>query len=94
MKFTGTAIIQWHLGSIHQSVLLHSGFKDLGAQGYVADGAINFFKGNYYVKIKTYSKKGKVLQAAELLANRIAGMLTGELQCLQCFHNFPQKAGN
>ena len=31
-------------------------FLNLGSQGYTADGAINFFKGNYYVKIRTYSK--------------------------------------
>ncbi len=53
-------------------------FQNLGAQGYVADGAINFFKGNYYVKIKTYSKKEKVLQDAESLATRISGLLTGD----------------
>jgi hypothetical protein len=52
-------------------------FRELGGQGYVADGAINFFKGNYYVKIKTYSKKAKTLQAAELLASRVEAMLEG-----------------
>ena len=42
-------------------------FMNLGAQGYIADGAINFFKGNYYVKIRTYSKSEKTL--ATLRAN-------------------------
>lgn len=53
-------------------------FVNLGAQGYIADGAINFFKGNYYVKIKTYSKKEKVLREEESLATRLAAMLPGD----------------
>lgn len=53
-------------------------FVELGAQGYIADGSINFFKGNYYVKIRTYSKKEKVLKAEEMLANRVASALSGE----------------
>lgn len=53
-------------------------FRDIGAQGYIAGGAINFFKGNYYVKIRTYSKKEKTLQAASTLAVKTAEMLPGE----------------
>lgn len=64
-------------------------FMNLGAQGYAADGSINFFKGNYYVKIRTYSKKGKVLQAKETLANRVAGMLTGEAAMPAMLSQFP-----
>jgi hypothetical protein len=64
-------------------------FMSLGAQGYIADGSINFFKGNYYVKIKTYSKKEKVLQAEETLANRVAGMLTGEAAIPAILTQFP-----
>jgi len=64
-------------------------FQSIGAQGYVADGAINFFKGNYYVKIKTYSKQEKVLQAAELLANRISGLLTGDASLPSVLSQFP-----
>jgi hypothetical protein len=64
-------------------------FINLGAQGYIADGSINFFKGNYYVKIKTYSKKVKVLQAEETLSNRIAGMLTGEAAMPAVLSQFP-----
>ena len=52
-------------------------FVDIGAQGYIADGSINFFKGDYYVKIRTYSKKEKVLSAEEMLANRVASALPG-----------------
>jgi hypothetical protein len=64
-------------------------FVNLGAQGYFADGAINFFKGNYYVKIKTYSKKPKVLQAEETLAARVAEMLTGETSMPAMLSQFP-----
>lgn len=53
-------------------------FVELGAQGYIAGGSINFFKGNYYVKIRTYSKKEKVMKAEEMLANRVASALSGE----------------
>lgn len=64
-------------------------FVDLGAQGYIADGAINFFKGDYYIKIKTYSKKEKVLQAEETLAERVAGMLEGENSMPAMLLDFP-----
>jgi hypothetical protein len=64
-------------------------FMNLGAQGYIADGSINFFKGNYYVKIKTYSKKEKVLQAEETLANKVAVMLTGEAAMPAILSQFP-----
>jgi hypothetical protein len=52
-------------------------FRKIGAQGYIIDGAINFFKGNYYVKIRTYSNKPKTIQAAESLAYRTAEQLQG-----------------
>jgi hypothetical protein len=64
---------------------------NLGAQGYIADGSINFFKGNYYVKIKTFSKKEKVLQAEETLANKVAVMLTGEASMPAILSQFPSE---
>ena len=66
-------------------------FINLGAQGYIADGSINFFKGNFYVKIRTYSKKEKVLQAEETLANRVAGMLTGDAAMPAALSQFPSE---
>jgi hypothetical protein len=53
-------------------------FINLGSQGYITDGSINFFKGNYYVKIKTYSKKEKIIQAARALSESVEGMLQGD----------------
>jgi hypothetical protein len=53
-------------------------YINIGSQGYSVDGVINFFKGNYYVKIRTYSEKPKVMKASETLADRIVNMLPGE----------------
>lgn len=64
-------------------------FTNLGAQGYSVDGATNFFKGNYYVKIRTYSEKPSVLQAAESLAQRVANMLPGETDLPSMLLKFP-----
>ncbi|MCJ7449460.1 MAG: hypothetical protein MUO72_17425 [Bacteroidales bacterium] len=64
-------------------------FLNLGAQGYDAGGAINFFKGNFYVKIRTYSRKAKTLHAAESLAIRVADMLVGETEMPVLLSQFP-----
>lgn len=53
-------------------------YINIGAQGYLTGGSLNFFKGDYYVKLRTYSKKQKTLSAEESLARRIADMLQGE----------------
>lgn len=66
-------------------------FMNLGGQGYTADGAINFFKGNYYVKIKTYSKKAKILQAEQSLAMKVEGMLEGESTMPAMLSLFPSE---
>ena len=65
-------------------------FMNLGAQGYIADGAINFFKGNYYVKIRTYSKSEKTLQSAESLALKVANMLNGDSKMPAVLSQFPE----
>ncbi len=64
-------------------------FMNLGSQGYAADGAINFFKGNYYVKINTNSKSEKTLQAAQALALTIASMLEGGTEMPAALGLFP-----
>jgi hypothetical protein len=64
-------------------------YMKLGSQGYSADGAINFFKGNYYVKIRTYSKSEKALQSAESLALSVAGMLEGSTDMPSVLSMFP-----
>jgi hypothetical protein len=86
----------------HQSPLLAFGiyaserspsfrFMNLGSQGYIADGSINFFKGDYYVKIRTYSDKPKTLHAEESLATRVALMLSGNAEMPQELSLFPDQ---
>jgi hypothetical protein len=65
-------------------------FMNLGAQGYIVDGSINFFKGNYYVKIRTYSKNEKTLQTTESLALKISNMLEGESKMPVVLSQFPE----
>ena len=65
-------------------------FINLGAQGYVADGAINFFKGDYYVKIRTYSKNEKTLKSTESLALKVADMLKGDSKMPALLSQFPE----
>ena len=65
-------------------------FMNLGAQGYIADGAINFFKGNYYVKIRTYSKSEKTLESTESLALKVANMLEGDSKMPALLSQFPE----
>jgi hypothetical protein len=66
-------------------------FMNLGAQGYIADGAINFFKGNCYVKIRTYSRKPKILQSEESLARKVATMIGGEEDMPSLLSEFPSE---
>lgn len=66
-------------------------FVNLGAQGYITGGAINFFKGNYYVKIRTYSEKPKTLHAEESLASIVANMLGGETDMPALLSKFPDE---
>jgi hypothetical protein len=64
-------------------------FMNYGSQGYIADGAINFFKGNFYVKIRTYSKSEKAIQSAESLAIRVSDMLEGDTKMPEMLGLFP-----
>jgi len=64
-------------------------FLNLGAQGYIADGSINYFKGDFYVKIRTFSIKEKVLHSAESLAVKVAGSLEGEAVMPAVLSQFP-----
>jgi hypothetical protein len=66
-------------------------FMNLGAQGYIADGAINFFKGNYYIKIRTYSKNEKTLNSAQSLAIKVADMLKGDSKLPAVLSQFPEE---
>ncbi len=65
-------------------------FINIGAQGYEVDGTINFFKGNYYVKIRTYSKSEKTIQSAKSLSQIVANMLKGETKMPEALSMFPE----
>lgn len=66
-------------------------FIKMGAQGYQVDGTINFYKGCYYVKIKTYSEKRKILLSLESLARQVENMLQGETEMPQMLLRFPSE---
>ena len=66
-------------------------FQQLGSQGYMtADGSTNFFKANYYVKIRTYSKDENTLKSAESLASSVSDMLVGSTEMPSALSLFPQ----
>ncbi len=64
-------------------------FLNLGSQGYVTGGAINFFKGNFYVKIRTYSKNENTLNSAQSLALKVADVLSGGTEMPAAISLFP-----
>jgi hypothetical protein len=64
-------------------------FNNTGAQGYATDGSLNFFKGNYYVKLRTFSKKQATLQAEQALATRIAAAIEGSDKMPEALALFP-----
>ncbi len=64
-------------------------FVNIGAQGYKIDGTINFFKGDYYIKIRTFSKKEKILKATESLAHIVAEQLDGTVELPSTLAMFP-----
>ncbi len=64
-------------------------FIPIGAQGYKVEGTLNFFKGRYYVKIRTNSKSDKILKTMESLASDVASMLPGETSMPKTVLEFP-----
>jgi len=65
-------------------------FVNIGAQGYKTDGAINFFKGRFYIKIRTFASSEKVLQMTEKLALKVSDMLPGESSFPVALTEFPE----
>ncbi|MGQ9621389.1 MAG: DUF6599 family protein [Bacteroidales bacterium] len=64
-------------------------YINIGAQGYITGGSLNFFKGLYYVKMRTYSGKEKILTDLESLAYRISDMLPGEITMPETLTRLP-----
>lgn len=65
-------------------------YLNIGAQGYAGEGILNFFKGNYYIKIRANSKNEKVLQSEESLASKVAAILKGESKMPEVLSQFPE----
>jgi hypothetical protein len=64
-------------------------YQKIGAQGYTSDGVENFYKGNYYIKIRTFSKNEKVQQSVSDLAKRIDQLLEGKSDMPAALSVFP-----
>jgi hypothetical protein len=80
-------IMAFGIYSTERSPTFH--FVNLGSQGYIADGAINFFKGSYYIKIRTYSKNESTLKSAELLAHEVNDLIKGGKEMPSALTLFP-----
>jgi hypothetical protein len=66
-------------------------YLNLGSQGYTTDGTINFFKGSYYVKIRTFSADESTLRALETLAARVSEMIPGSSSMPVALSVFPSE---
>lgn len=80
-------IMAFGIYSTERSPTFH--YVNLGSQGYIADGAINFFKGSYYVKIRTYSKNESTLKSAESLAHLVNDLIKGGKEMPSALSLFP-----
>jgi hypothetical protein len=65
-------------------------YMNIGAQGYSADGSLNFLQGNYYIKIRTYSKSEKTIKDSEALARQVSDLLKGETSMPPVLALFPK----
>ncbi len=66
-------------------------FLNIGSQGYKVDASLNFFKGRYYVKIRTNSRSEKIIQMLGTLALRVADALPGEATMPNVLLDFPEQ---
>jgi hypothetical protein len=80
-------IMAFGIYSTERSPTFH--YMNLGSQGYIADGAINFFKGSFYVKIRTYSKNESTLKSAELLAHEVNDLIKSGKEMPSALSLFP-----
>ena len=80
-------IMAFGIYSTERSPTFH--YINLGSQGYIADYAINFFKGSYYVKIRTFSKNEAALKSAESLAHEVDDLIKGGKDLPSALSLFP-----
>jgi len=80
-------IMAFGIYSTERSPTFH--YVNLGSQGYIAEEAINFFKGSFYVKIRTYSKNESTLKSAELLAHEVNDLIKSGKEMPSALSLFP-----
>lgn len=66
-------------------------FINIGVQGYAEEGVLNFYKGNYYVKLMTHSGKTSTNEMMKVLAGRIAAVIEGSNSFPALLGLFPQE---
>ncbi len=66
-------------------------FLPIGGQGYLEEGALNFYCGRYYMRMTTNDKGEKVQLALQSIAQSAAGALHQEKTLPALFAFFPEK---
>jgi hypothetical protein len=66
-------------------------FIDVGAQGYIAEDILNFWKGPYYVKITSLEFSNSMKDTLNTFAKIIAHRISGEYALPELFAFFPEK---
>lgn len=64
-------------------------FITTGVQGYTEEGVVNFYKGEYYVKLMTHSKSKKVNESMRALGDMIADKISGRNEFPELLKAFP-----
>jgi len=85
----GSEIESFGMYSMERSPDYH--FIKVGVQGYNEEGVLNFYKGEYYIKIMTHSKSGKLNESMRLLAGRMAEGIQGKNEFPAFIRSFPQE---
>ena len=76
-------------GIYSQERPLSGNYIRVGSQGYEAKGIINFFSGNYYVKISTHYQDDETLQSVRELSLEIANQLPLDSSVFEVIKLFP-----
>jgi len=64
-------------------------FINTGVQGYTEEGVLNFYKGEYYIKLMTHSKSKKVNDSMRALGDMIADKIPGRNEFPELLGTFP-----
>lgn len=64
-------------------------FITTGVQGYTEEGVLNFYKGEYYIKLMTHSKSKKVNESMRALGVMIADKIPGRNEFPELLGAFP-----